>query len=58
MKKWEVKTLVEVCEFGNGLWTGKKPPFIEVGVIRNTNFTKDCELDDSDIRPLAKVILG
>jgi len=49
MKKWEVKKLDEVCEFGNGLWTGKKPPFIKVGVIRNTNFTKDCQLDDSDI---------
>ena len=33
----------------NGLWTGKKPPFVKVGVIRNTNFTKDCTLDDSDI---------
>jgi type I restriction enzyme S subunit len=50
MKKgWEVKKLGEVCDFGNGLWTGKKPPFIEVGVIRNTNFTKDCYLDCSDI---------
>jgi len=49
MKKWEVKKLEEICEFGNGLWTGKKPPFINVGVIRNTNFTKDCELDDSNI---------
>lgn len=33
----------------NGLWTGKKPPFVKVGVIRNTNFTKDCTLDDSNI---------
>ena len=50
MKKgWEVKKLGEVCDFGNGLWTGKNPPFIEVGVIRNTNFTKDCHLDCSDI---------
>lgn len=50
MKKgWEKKQLSEVCDFGNGLWTGKKPPFIEVGVIRNTNFTKDCHLDCSDI---------
>lgn len=46
---WEIKTLGEICEFANGLWTGKKPPFINVGVIRNTNFTKDGELDDSDI---------
>ena len=46
---WEIKRLDEVCEFGNGLWTGKKPPFQNVGVIRNTNFTKDGKLDDSDI---------
>ena len=48
-KKWEIKKLGEVCEFGNGLWAGKKPPFKKVGVIRNTNFTKDCKLDDKDI---------
>ncbi len=48
-KGWEIKKLGEVCEFYNGLWTGKKPPFQTVGVIRNTNFTKDCLLDDSDI---------
>jgi type I restriction enzyme S subunit len=46
---WEVKKLNEFCEFINGLWTGKKPPFQTVGVIRNTNFTKDCQLDYSDI---------
>src|ERR1035437_6874356 len=48
-KDWKIKTLEELCEFGNGLWTGKKPPFINVGVIRNTNFTKYGKLDDSDI---------
>ena len=46
---WDVKKLSEVCEFSNGLWTGKKAPFQRVGVIRNTNFTKDGKLDDSDI---------
>lgn len=46
---WEIKKLGEVCEFGNGLWTGKKPPFQKVGVIRNTNFTKDGRLDDTEI---------
>ena len=46
---WEIKKLGEVCEFMNGLWTGKKPPFQTVGVIRNTNFTKDGKLDDTDI---------
>lgn len=46
---WEIKKLEEVCEFINGLWTGKKPPFQTVGVIRNTNFTKDFVLDDTSI---------
>jgi type I restriction enzyme S subunit len=50
MKKgWKTKTLEEACEFSNGLWKGEKPPFVKVGVIRNTNFTKDGRLDDSDI---------
>jgi type I restriction enzyme S subunit len=46
---WQTQTLGEVCEFSNGLWKGQKPPFITVGVIRNTNFTKEGALDDSDI---------
>lgn len=46
---WNLVRLEEICDFGNGLWTGKKPPFINVGVVRNTNFTKDGELDDSAI---------
>ena len=46
---WQTKKLGEVCDFYNGLWKGKKPPYIKVGVIRNTNFTKDGELDDADI---------
>lgn len=33
----------------NGLWTGKKPPFVEAGVIRNTNFSPSGEIDYSDI---------
>ncbi len=46
---WEVKNLGEVCEFKNGLWKGKKPPFRTVGVIRNTNFNLDGQLDTSSI---------
>lgn len=46
---WEIKKLGDVCEFSNGLWSGKKPPFQRVGVIRNANFTKECKLNDSDI---------
>ena len=41
---WEYKKLGEVCNVINGLWTGKKEPFINVAVIRNTNFSKDCQL--------------
>ena len=46
---WEYKQIGDVCEVLNGLWTGKKPPFVNVGVIRNTNFTKECTLDPSNI---------
>ncbi|MBE0567926.1 MAG: restriction endonuclease subunit S [Krumholzibacteria bacterium] len=46
---WQNKRLDEVCHFTNGLWKGKKPPFLTVGVIRNTNFTKNGTLNDSDI---------
>jgi len=46
---WQIKKLEEVCQFSNGLWKGEKPPFVNVGVIRNTNFTKEGTLDDSDI---------
>jgi type I restriction enzyme, S subunit len=46
---WQIKTLEEVCQFSNGLWKGETPPFVNVGVIRNTNFTKEGALDDSDI---------
>jgi len=46
---WQTKALEEACQFSNGLWKGEKPPFVNVGVIRNTNFTKEGALDDSDI---------
>ena len=46
---WQTKTLKDTCVFLNGLWKGKIPPFVQVGVIRNTNFTKEGTLDDSDI---------
>lgn len=48
-KGWQVKKLGEVCEFSNGLWKGDREPFINVGVIRNTNFTKEGALDETDI---------
>jgi type I restriction enzyme S subunit len=49
MAGWKSQTLAEACQFINGLWKGEEPPFVHVGVIRNTNFTKEGKLDDSDI---------
>ena len=46
---WCVVTLKDLCENINGLWKGKKEPFVNVGVIRNANFTKDFKLDHSNI---------
>ena len=46
---WEYKKLGDITTTINGLWTGKKPPFKTVAVVRNTNFTKDCNLDMSNI---------
>jgi len=46
---WQTKSLGEVTQFINGLWKGEEPPFMHVGVIRNTNFTKEGALDDTDI---------
>jgi len=39
----------DITETINGLWVGKKPPFKTVAVIRNTNFTKDCRLDLTNV---------
>ncbi len=46
---WTSKALEDACTFINGLWKGEKEPLKTVGVIRNTNFTKDGTLDDTDI---------
>ena len=51
--EWHTAPLGEVTQFINGLWKGEDPPFVHVGVIRNTNFTKDGGLDDTDIAYLA-----
>mgnify|MGYP000131969973 FL=1 len=48
-KGWAVTTIKDMCENINGLWKGKKKPFVNVGVIRNANFTKDFKLDYSKI---------
>ena len=46
---WEIRKLGDLTTALNGLWVGKKPPFVNIAVIRNTNFTKDCKLDTTDI---------
>lgn len=46
---WKTKPLGAICVFSNGLWTGKKPPFEEATVIRNTNFRPHGRLDHSDV---------
>ena len=48
-QNWEYKKLGDVCDSLNGLWTGKKEPFVNVAVIRNTNFSKDCKLKLDDV---------
>ena len=48
-KGWAIITIDSVCENINGLWKGKKEPLVNVGVIRNANFTKDFKLDYSKI---------
>lgn len=50
--KWERARLGDKVDVINGLWKGKKPPFKTVKVIRNTNFTKDGNLDFSDVAEL------
>ena len=48
-KGWSTTSIKNICDNINGLWKGKKDPFINVGVIRNANFTKDFKLDYSNI---------
>jgi hypothetical protein len=46
-KSWPMVRLGDVCEVIHGLWKGTKVPLVNVGVIRATNFTKNCEFDVS-----------
>ena len=46
---WKYCKLGDCVEVINGLWTGKKEPFVNVAVIRNTNFSKDCKLNLHDV---------
>ena len=51
-KGWTAAYLSELCTNINGLWKGKKEPFVNIGIIRNANFTKDFKLDYSNIEYL------
>jgi len=46
---WCIAPISSFCTTVNGLWKGNKEPLINVGVIRNANFTKDFSLDYSKI---------
>lgn len=50
-RHWKVIKLSnqELFVFENGLWTGKKEPFIDCSVIRNTNFMNDGSLNLSNV---------
>jgi len=53
MKKgWEYSTIGDLCDKMNGLWKGKTGPFVNVGVIRNANFTKAFTLSFDNIEYL------
>ena len=46
---WCIAPLSSFCTTVNGLWKGSKEPLVNVGVIRNANFTKEFGLDYSKI---------
>lgn len=51
---WETTTLEneKLFEFANGLWKGKKVPFVTAKVIRNTNFNNDGTLSLDNVAEL------
>jgi len=52
-EEWEVVRLDnEYIEFKNGLWKGKKGPYIKVKVLRNTNFNNDGTISFKDVAEL------
>ncbi len=52
-EEWEVVQLEnKYIEFQNGLWKGKKEPYINVRVLRNTNFNNDGTIDFDDVAEL------
>lgn len=53
-KHWKVIKLSnqQLFSFESGIWKGKKEPFEECAVVRNTNFTSDGYLDLTDVAVL------
>ena len=49
---WEYSSIGDLCDKMNGLWKGKTGPFVNVGVIRNANFTKSFTLSFDNIEYL------
>ena len=49
---WEYSNIGDLCDKINGLWKGKTGPFVNVGVIRNANFTKSFTLSFDNIEYL------
>ena len=47
--RYSALKLHECVDITGGLWTGTKEPLTKVRVIRNTNFTKESELNLSDV---------
>ena len=46
---WRTVKISDVCEFQSGLWKGKKGPFTDANVIRNTNFRTNGTLSYENI---------
>ena len=49
---WRTVKISDVCEFQSGLWKGKKGPFTNANVIRNTNFRTNGNLSYENIAVL------
>ena len=49
---WKTKKLSQICDIQSGLWKGKKEPFTETYVLRNTNFTSSGAFNYSDVAVL------
>ena len=48
--KYKLEPLSSLVDSIGGLWTGKKGPFKNVTVVRNTNFTKSGRIDFSKVK--------